>query len=53
MIACEIIRELIGADGLERCLITTERSWEISAKEGETEFEVFYDQLKLKTGLNI
>ncbi|MGR0306789.1 hypothetical protein [Acinetobacter beijerinckii] len=34
MIACEIIREWIGADGLERCLITTERPWGISAKEG-------------------
>lgn len=45
-IACEMIRSWVGQDGRKRCMITTERPWGISAKEGETEFEVFYDQLK-------
>ncbi|WP_285292126.1 MULTISPECIES: hypothetical protein [unclassified Acinetobacter] len=33
-------------DERERCIITTEQPWGISAKGGEVEFEVFYDQLK-------
>lgn len=41
VIVCEIIRVWAESDGRERCIITTERPWEISAKDGETELEVF------------
>lgn len=44
VIACEIIRVWVEPDGRERCIITT--AWGVSAKGGETEFEVFLDQLK-------
>lgn len=45
-IACEMIRLWVEQDGRERCIITTEQPWAISAKGGKVEFEVFYDQLK-------
>lgn len=45
-IACEIIHLWTEQDGQKRCIITTEQPWGISAKDGEVEFEVFYDQLK-------
>src|SRR5688572_2244830 len=45
VVACEIVREWVDPDGRRRCIIDTNRPWGVSAKDGETQFEVFADQL--------
>ncbi len=44
-VACEIIRTWIDECGQKRCIIDTEHPWGVSATNGETQFEVFYEQL--------
>ncbi|TLD69694.1 hypothetical protein FEM03_15280 [Phragmitibacter flavus] len=45
VVACEVVREWIDENGRSRCIIDTERPWDVSAKNGEMQFEVFLDQL--------
>ncbi len=45
VVACEIVREWTDGHGRQRCIITTERPDGVAAKNGETEFEVFRDQI--------
>lgn len=44
-IPCEIVREWVDADGLRRCVIDISRGRYTEAKDGETQFEVFADQI--------
>jgi len=45
VVACEIVREWTDEHGRRRCVITTERPWGVEAKGGQTQFEVFNDQI--------
>jgi hypothetical protein len=45
VIACEIIRTWTDERGRTRCIIDTERPWGVSTKNGETQFEVFIEQI--------
>jgi hypothetical protein len=45
VIACEIVREWTDEGGRGRCIISTERPWDVEATSGETQFEVFSDQI--------
>lgn len=45
-IACEIVREWVDEQGRRRCIIDTEAPWDVAARTGETQFEVFYDQIR-------
>jgi len=45
VVACEIVREWTDEHGRKRCTISTERPWGVEAKGGETQFEVFSDQI--------
>ena len=45
VVACEIVHEWTDERGHRRCLINTERPWGVAAKNGETQFEVFSDQI--------
>jgi len=45
VVACEIVRTWTDERGRTRCLIDTERPWGISASRGETQFEVFIEQV--------
>lgn len=44
-LACEILREWTDDHGRQRCIISTDRPWGVEATGGETQFEVFRDQL--------
>lgn len=44
-VACEIVREWTDEDGRERCQITTKRPWSVEAIGGETQFEIFREQI--------
>jgi len=46
VVACEILREWTDETGRRRCLIDTDRPWGVSTAAGETQFEVFADQLR-------
>jgi hypothetical protein len=50
VIACEVVREWTDEGGRRRCIINTERPWDIEAKGGETQFEVFSDQIAKHAG---
>jgi|JI6StandDraft_1071083.scaffolds.fasta_scaffold01762_10 hypothetical protein len=45
VVACEIVEHWTDEHGRIRCIIDTERPWGIEAKNGETQFEVFIDQI--------
>ncbi len=45
VVACEVVREWTDERGRRRCVISTERPWDVEAKGGETQFEVFSDQI--------
>ncbi|MES2708762.1 MAG: hypothetical protein V4726_19360 [Verrucomicrobiota bacterium] len=45
VIACVIVRQWVDDSGRVRCIIGTERPWGVFAKDGQTQFEVFLDQL--------
>src|SRR5687767_11078468 len=45
VVACEIVREWTDDDGRARCQITTGRPWSVEAVGGETEFEIFREQI--------
>ena len=45
VIACEVVREWIDENNRRRCIIDTKGIWDIMALSGETQFEVFYDQI--------
>ena len=45
IIACEIARQWTDEQGRVRCIIDTQRPWGVSAKNGETQFEVFAGQI--------
>lgn len=45
VVACEIIREWTDEYGRRRCIVSTARPWGVESTEGETEFEVFSDQI--------
>ena len=45
VVACEVVREWTDERGRSRCIITTDRPWGVAAQDGETEFEVFRDQI--------
>ena len=42
---CEILREWTDEQGRQRCVISTDRPWGLAATGGETQFEVFRDQI--------
>jgi len=44
-VACEIVREWTDEHGRGRCIICTECPWGVAAEGGETQFEVFSDQI--------
>lgn len=44
-VACEILREWTDEYGRRRCLISTDCPWGVVAMGGETQFEVFRDQI--------
>lgn len=44
-VGCEIVREWTDEHGRQRCIITTERPYGVTAQNGVTEFEVFRDQV--------
>jgi len=48
VLACEIVRQWTDASGRVRCVIDTARPWGVSTKDGETQFEVFADQITTK-----
>jgi hypothetical protein len=48
VLACELVREWIDEQGRSRCLIDTEKPWDVEARDGETRFEVFKEQLRWK-----
>ena len=48
VLACELVREWIDEQGRSRCLIDTEKPWDVAARDGETRFEVFKEQLRWK-----
>jgi hypothetical protein len=50
VIACEIVRQWTDEHGRRRCTISTARPWGMEAKDGETQFEVFSDQIATLTG---
>jgi len=45
VVACEIVREWTDERGRRRCIISTERPWGVETTSGETQFEVFSDQI--------
>src|SRR5947207_9427283 len=45
VVACEIVRQWTDGSGRGRCIIDTERPWGVSTKNGDTQFEVFIDQI--------
>jgi hypothetical protein len=45
VVACEIVREWTDEDGRTRCQITTDRPRSVEAVGGETEFEIFREQI--------
>src|SRR6185369_7321775 len=45
VVACEIVREWTDECGRRRCIINTERPDGVEAAGGETQFEVFSDQI--------
>ena len=45
VIGCEIIRAWRDEQGRELCTITTERPWDLEARDGETRFDVLAKQL--------
>jgi hypothetical protein len=45
VVACQINREWTDKCGRRRCIISTERPCGVEAKDGESEFEVFSDQI--------
>src|SRR5689334_14823403 len=45
VVACEIVREWTDEHGRRRCIVSTERPWGVEATSGETQFEVFSDQI--------
>ena len=49
VVACEMVREWTDEDGRSRCIISTERPWGVAAIGGETQFEVFSDQIRRLT----
>jgi hypothetical protein len=49
VVACEIFREWTDECGRRRCIISTERPWGIEATSGETQFEVFVDQIATRS----
>ena len=48
-VACELVGQRTDELGRTRCIIDTERPWGIAAETGETQFEVFFEQLKRRT----
>jgi len=44
-IACEVVREWIDENDRKRCIIDTEHPWDVAARSGETQFEVYYEQI--------
>ena len=49
VVACEIVREWTDGRGRRRSIISTERPWGVEATSGETQFEVFSDQITTPT----
>jgi hypothetical protein len=45
VVACEIVRAWTDERGRTRCTIDTERPWGVSTGHGETQFEVFIEQI--------
>ena len=45
VIACEIVRERKDERGRVLCTIETERPWGVAATSGETQFEVWAEQI--------
>ena len=45
VIACEIVSRRTDELGRTICTINTERPWGVEAKTGETQFDVFVDQI--------
>ena len=45
VVACEIVREWTDEQGRGRCIISTERPWGVKTQGGETQFEVFSNQV--------
>jgi hypothetical protein len=46
IVACELVRQWTDEQRRTRCIIDTERPLGIEAKNGETRFEVFIEQIK-------
>lgn len=51
VVACEIVREWTDELGHGRCIISTERPWGVEATSGETQFEVFSNQITTHAAL--
>ena len=45
VIACEIVSRRTDERGRTVCTIDTDRPWGVAAKTGETQFDVFIDQI--------
>ena len=45
IVACEIVREWTDPDGSRRCIIDTRQPRGVEAKDGETQFEMFADEI--------
>jgi hypothetical protein len=45
VIACEIVNQWTDESGRTRCVIDTERPWGIATENGQTQFEVFANQV--------
>lgn len=45
VVACEIVHEWTDEHGLRRCIISTERPYGVETSGGDTQFEVFSDQI--------
>ena len=45
VIACEIVSRRTDERGRTICTIDTDRLWGVAAKTGETQFDVFIDQI--------
>jgi hypothetical protein len=50
VVACEIVQQWTDEHGRRRCIIDTARPWGVSAKNGETRFEMLVDQITTNLG---
>ena len=45
VVACEVVREWTDENSRRRCIISTKHPWGVEATSGETQFEVFSNQI--------